>query len=376
MFQYRKKRKTRYLQGLLGRIMQTKVWMRRQIKWARVHHMVWLKKSCGTVTGLLFAAMLTGCSFLGKTEVYHNSPQMAVVKNEDDEKNQLAIVQRGDLTEEKTAMAKGNSTETSLLKFKVSGEHFEEICVGVGERVKKGQVLARLDTKQYRENRQECEFQLQRAQIEQDHQKALFDQYAMSLSEYQRKVDDLEHEINYYRQKLAECDAYIAERTIVADIDGVVKQMEEVDKNGLSDESKTIFVLVGGDTTFLASVEKPDGFEVNGRYEMELGAHVYQMILTDISKADNGWYDVSFSFANDDYDPADTGMGKIRYIANEMKDVMYVPVQAVAKVRDTYYVYYPEGERRQAKEVKVGPVINGNYVIYEGVTEGEELICD
>lgn len=325
------------------------------------------------ITFVLISFLLTGCGFLGSQEVYHPMPQM---KRTQETEAEIAIVLQGDLADEKSITALAQPANQSSLSFAVTGEKIEGFYVSVGDRVRKGQVLAELSCETYLQELQQTQYELERVRIQKSQQKGLFDQYAMSKAEYERSMADLENQELYLTQRKSELDMLLQERRIVADMDGTVKRMTEVDFNAVSEDGREMIVLVGGETTFTARVLDTAGLTKGTHYYMETGAQSYEVELLDIEQTEDGQYALTFGFPYDDYDAGNGGSGKIIYTAHDVKDVLYVDQRAVSKVGDTYYVYYMEDGYRQAKQVVAGPQVSNYYVIEKGVSKGDELLCD
>lgn len=325
------------------------------------------------ITFALISFLLTGCGFLGSQEVYHPMPQMTRAQQTEAE---IAIVLQGDLADEKVITALAQPAQQSSLSFAVTGEKIEGFYVSVGDRVRKGQVLAELSCEAYLQELKQTQYELERVRIQKSQQKGLFEQYAMSKSEYERSMADLENNELYLTQKISELNVLLRERRIVADMDGTVKRMTEVEFSAVSEEGREMIVLVGGETTYTARVLDLAGLTKGMHYFMETKEQSYEVELLDIEQTEDGQYALTFGFPYNDNDTGNGGSGKIIYTAHDVKDVLYVDQRAVSKVGDTYYVYYMEDGYRQAKQVVAGPQVANYYVIEKGVSKGDELLCD
>ncbi len=314
----------------------------------------------------------TGCNGPKTAEVYHQMPAMNKQKQSE---TIFATVMRGDLEEEKSVKLLAKAAQKSSLSFRISDIAYDAFYVTAGDRVKKGQILARLDCEELLMQKQEASLALEEAQIRLSMQKGLFDQYAMSKTDYERAVADLQNEITACQQEIAEYTVLIDERTIYADMDGYVKSVTNVDLSQTSEEGREMISLNGGEMEYTASVPDIAGLEVGKEYEM---AAEEQSILVKLRTADRdgGVYQLIFVPVNPAVDSGVIASGTITYVTHELTDVCYVDQQAVTNVGETSYVYYEEDGTRKAKQVKIGPKLNGYYVITDGVKEGEELICD
>lgn len=326
------------------------------------------------ILSLLFLTVfLTGCGFIGKEEVYYPKPKFnhTTSKTED----LITVVMRGDVREEKTLTLFAKPVNETDLSFAVSGIKYDTFFVSPGDKVKKGQVLARLYCEDYVTLKQQAQSQLARVNAELKKQWPLFEQYAMSKAEYERSVADLSNQIQVLNEQIKEYDAYINDRTIYADIDGIVKNITDVEPLECSQEGKIMISLVSGEKIFTTTTPELAGLEVGNIYNMNANDTIVEVKL-DSAEQENGQYKLSFVLASENTDATDIDRGKINYISYEMNNQLYVDQSGVSKVGDTYYVYYLANGSRQVKEVKVGPLVNGCYIIEDGVKEGEELLCN
>lgn len=326
------------------------------------------------ITGCSLTFFMSGCSMGKAAEVYYPMPQMNAQKQSE---TIMATVMQGDLKEEKTINLLAKAGQESSLSFHVSDIAYDAFYVSAGDQVKKGQILARLYCEDLIKPQREAQLSLEEAKIRLSMQKGLFDQYAMNKTDYERSVSDLQNEIKALQEEIQEYDVRIKERTIFADMDGYVKSVSNVDLSQGSQEGREIFTLCGGDMEYTASVSDLAGLTVGKTYEMNVNESVIDVTLDSAQKEDTV-YKLVFTPADSrsQSDSDVTASGKITYVTHELKNVLYVDQLAVTKVGDISYVYYEKDGTRQARQVTTGPVINGYYVIKDGVTEGEELICD
>ena len=218
------------------------------------------KKMALILTFGCMTAAFTGCNGPGAAEVYH---QMPVMNKQKQSETIFATVMRGDLKEEKTIRLSAKVGQKSSLSFQISDIGYDAFYVTAGDKVKKGQILARLDCEDLLMQKQESSLALEEAQIRLSMQKGLFDQYAMSKADYERAVADLQNEIEVRQQEIAEYDVLIDERTIYADMDGYVKSVTNVDLSQTSEEGREMISLNGGEMEYTASVPDMAGLEVD-----------------------------------------------------------------------------------------------------------------
>lgn len=244
-----------------------------------------------TIFSIMFF-VLTGCGMIPKEEEYH----VVTIQNEENTNSNENVINvlRGDLKYENSILVSHKAAEKSSLSFAISGVPYDSFYVEAGDEVKKGELLAKLDCQDCIEQKQANEFELKRKQAEYDELDSLFQDYAMSKADYERRQADLSNEIEVIKQKLQELETYIQERSIYADIDGVVTQMGEIDQAGTSVEGKMIYLISGGNQTFEGETNLTDGLEVGKQYGLTISDYTFQVKLLEIE--DSGGDKKSWNF--------------------------------------------------------------------------------
>lgn len=325
------------------------------------------------LTGMM-GMLLGGCGVIRTEEEYHIMQTQNT--GTQDEVNKT-LVARGSLEVENDIPATALPTASSELSFAVNGEKYDIFNAHEGDQVKKGELLARLDCKDYSQQRDEAKYELQRLAVEKEQLEADFLNYGMSKADYDRKKADLANEEVVLNQRISEFNVYIDERSIYADMDGTVKKMKEVDANQYSKEGETIYYLTGGETQFQASTANCAGVEEGGEYDLVMGNITYKVRLEKIEEGTKGKKDLYFSFPNQDYDASSGSSGKIHYTVYSSQDALYLPKTAVSRIGEEYYVYCDnEKGIREAKQIQIEGLYGEYYVISDGIEEGAEVICE
>ena len=205
-------------------------------------------RSLQVITALMaFLLFLSGCGVIQKEEEIRIMRYGERAVWEDVE---IAVVLKGNLVSENNIFVYYERKNASSLSFGVSGVRYDEFYVSKGDEVTKGQLLAKLECDDYKEQKEALQYELLRIDIELKQLESDFLNYGMSLKEYERKKADYENQKLVLKQRMEELSVYISERYIYADMDGVVKEMAEVDSQDLSEEGLVIFELTGGQQEF------------------------------------------------------------------------------------------------------------------------------
>lgn len=332
-------------------------------------------RSLQVITALMaFLLFLSGCGVIQKEEEIRIMRYGERAVWEDVE---IAVVLKGNLVSENNIFVYCERKNTSSLSFGVSGVRYDEFYVSKGDEVTKGQLLAKLECDDYKEQKEALQYELLRIDIELKQLESDFLNYGMSLKEYERKKADYENQKLVLKQRMEELSVYISERYIYADMDGVVKEMAEVDSQDLSEEGLVIFELTGGQQEFRGNTADTRKLAIGQIYSLTLDGEVYEVVLDRMDDGEIGDVQVVFTFADGQEHSVTSERGVVRYVVEEAKDVLYIPKSAVSKGGEHYYVYFlNEAGFREMKEISISDSYGDYYVVTAGLTEGEEILCD
>ena len=323
---------------------------------------------------MLLSLLLQGCGVMQREEEIRVMRYGEKTVQEDVE---IAVVLKGDLVSENNIFVYCERETGSSLSFGVSGIPYDEFYVSRGDEVTKGQLLAKLECDDYLEQKEAAQYELQRIDVELKQLDSDFINYGMSKKDYERRKADYENRKLVLNQRIAELSVYISERYIYADMNGIVKEMAEVNSQDLSEEGMVIFELTGGQREFRGNTANTRKLVIGGTYSLTLDGEIYEVVLDRMGEGENGDAQVIFTFADGKDYPITAERGVIRYVVEEAKDVLYIPVTAVSKSGEHYYVYFlNEAGLREIKEISVSDIYGDYYVVTAGLAEGEEIICD
>lgn len=188
------------------------------------------KALSAALTGLLLVALLAGCSSK------NDSAQTTV---------QTATAKKGDLTVEITATGNLAMPDSVNLSFGSSGK-VQEVLVEMGDEVKKGQVLAKLDTSTLEQNLIQAQINVKSAEYSLEKAKeptttASGDRILSAPDPLDIEIKELQLELA--KMRLKEAERQLAEATIVAPFDGVVAEVN-VSRGDMVGEGTTVIRLL------------------------------------------------------------------------------------------------------------------------------------
>lgn len=305
-----------------------------------------------------------------------------------------SIVQYSGGLKERTFNGVAKSSSETQLSFRTNGL-IVKLDAKVGQRVKKGTLLAKLDQKDViiahdkaSSDLRNTEVQFETAKSNLERVKLLYQTNNAALSDYEQAKSNFssaQTNLKAATRSLELQESQIEYTKIYAPMDGVISQV-----NGSDNE----FAQAGAPIVIMSS-EKADA-------ELEVGIpEIYidgirngqEAVIVFLSDKENSYKgivtEVAYSTAGSTTfpvtikitDPSDKirpGMaGKATFIFGKAKDKgqLVIPVKAVADDPSGNFVYVlvPENDYYTARKtnVEVGAIVKDGFIINEGLQEGE-----
>lgn len=367
-----------------------------------------IRKSCTLLAALL---LLTGCGVEDTTAETIIELQASALSAD-----QTVVVERGDM-EVTVALDAQVGPKVTQLTFPEDGR-FGEFCVGIGEEVKKGDILAtpymgdieeQIEAKQLELDNLVANYEYQKATMENNikilelrmdklyeqveavpYASAQYTVLCQQLGNYdvqKRKMElQLEHltetyelQRPYVEAKLKELKDENAGNVIKAPYDGVVVALADVSYGAYLDAQMYYVAIADPDllyarcayvsqstiNTISDVVFWKDGVEYDVSY-VPMEEHVYRVMR-------NNNEDIYSEFALENAGDAVVhgDYGKVILIAGHKEDILMVPETAIGSDSGTSFVYMDVNGQRTKVEVEIGSN-DGLYVeIVEGLQEGD-----
>ncbi len=304
----------------------------------------------------------------------------------------FAISRRGDKVEYQTEIAVRKNVaqtvsvtgtvqavEQADLAFESTGT-VKEIWVDVGNEVKKGQKIARIDSSVLNSQLAEAQESLAIQQDTLSNMRRHWDDYTPDEQDVQKDtVDKAAAAVNTAR-------AQISKTVLRAPMDGIVAK-RHVEPNEVATFGSTIVTIIKpGQLEIEADVPESDIAKValGQNAEVELDAIDDEMFRAKIIETDPTsteisdvvYYKVTLNFESNDDRFRDGMSADIDVLTAEKKSVIAVPNRAVKEEGGKKYVEILEGENQVRKAyVKTGlKGDDGEVEIISGVKEGEKVI--
>lgn len=367
---------------------------------------------------VMLALGLAGCG--AKEEVKVTVNQVTVDDSNPAAAEQVSRVTYADVIQQD--LYEGTITPyVEELFFEEKGS-FKEYCVSIGEEVKKGQVLARLDTEKIQENIDSLQEKVDSIVDQYEYKLAtlknseailleereinyeileglqyMTKEYTATCQAIGRQTKDIEEkqlemkhltevyelELPYYQEKLKEAKAELGGNEIRAPFDGTITQLRYM-SGGTAIDDETACVAIADTTrhlivsTYLSSnvisrAERVYAF-INGKeYEVEyipLSADTYsEMIAKNIEVYS------TYEIVTDE--EMQFGQYAMIVVVNSSKrDVLVVPYLALKRENSGYYCYVKRGDTKEKVYLEIGENDTMNYEVKSGLVEGDEVYIE
>ena len=340
--------------------------------------------------------LISGCGIFPQEQVYQSAPTLPPNAQEE---WKVAYVQRGDMTLRQSVICTYVPVQSETLSFAVSGLLYEEIFVSAGDSVKKGQLLAQLDTSSIEQEMEDCQLQLKLVDLQLEaleenrtlelQRQQLLNADAATIQQVNAQFDlqkkALQDEKEIAQMTLEECKSRISARQLRANFDGTVTYARNIkpgDRSVAGDRVVTVEDSVASifkaETKYWASVVPGESYTItikNDSYravavsEKELG-------IAETEKLEDVSAPVYLKLVDAAPQLEDGDRGMLELVLETREAVLMVPETAVAKAFGKTVVYYEdENGLKSYKNVEIGLTADGMTEILFGLTEGECVIA-
>lgn len=352
----------------------------------------WLPIVVGT------SLMLSGCQILPAEETFPAAP---VIRTYEAEEYKLANVVRGDLSTTKTISCSYVPASQESLCFEVSGEIIKDIYVTSGQEVKKGQLVAELETGDLPEEISQLEYELEVLQIQRNYMYESWDaenqlleaKYDTETDQYQAqkavvdakyilKLESNQDSIHIKELKLQELKKDMSKRKLYATMDGTVIYVRSIQEKEASVEERVMVTIADMDSTaFVVKGDNVQYFEIGDEVIITKSKKEYEAVcvdpslfgLSDSEKEQKAY----FQLVQPDPTLESGNSGQIEVVTDFSEDVLYVNKKAIKTAGGKQFVYVLNADGlRETKDVTVGKEFGNVIEVLSGLSEGESVLLD
>jgi RND family efflux transporter MFP subunit len=331
---------------------------------------------------LLISSLLvsmSGCNLLSKEKTALKPPLVQPIKQD----FVLAEVKRGTISREFRSYAQFESSKKQNFYFKSSGGRLQSINVGMGDTVKKGDVLAQLDAGDYENQVFVQKRMLEKATIAYQQIQLLRpnDEVALQL----QKID-----VELARNELNRLSDLLNKTKLIATIDGEVSYVSELKEGdyitayntvvSISDPKQVVLVVRVPDPNDIKDIRVGMTVNINAALT-EYHGHVLQApssVPATVAPNELATNQTKLIMGIDDLlDQRYIGLGSEFAITLEKKDdTLIIPKDALSTFLDRQYVHIQDGKTRKEVDVEVGTRTNDEVEIIKGLSEGQKVIVN
>ena len=358
--------------------------------------MKWLKIFMG-ISSLL---LLTGCGWIPMEEEIKS---ITIAKSKEEVDYTLDLVQRGDLVSMKSITCTYTQLKEEKIYFRQDGKRVKEVYVSEGDQVKKGTLLAELETGDLENQIREVTYKLEKMQLEyalllekkelellfaeelffyttmnDSERKKTEDQLAEITKTYEPIEEDYEDQIYLAQEKKKRFEEELETSRVYAGMDGMVYYVRTKLVGSLSNTEIDVMLLVDDSQCafFSENMEYSTYFEEGQIYQMKAGYGSKEVQLEIVATDVSGWTDrMRFDLVDQNEVVEFQTRGTFDLILEEKVDVLYVSQNSIHKADGKTYVYtLSEDGMRDVRYVTCGLTGNGKVEIISGLSEDELVI--
>jgi len=320
-------------------------------------------------------ALLTSCSVLPQEEEPEALPEIRTPKIS--QKPEYPV-KKGTLVASVTGTGKLMSAQEDNLMFEEDNRRVTDVFVKAGDRVKKGQVLARLETGDTESQIARKEIEIEKTEL--DLKGAMRDdseQNEIALRKAQLDYKLLKRELEELREKLANA-------TLVAPYDGTIVSFtaekgdltRAYEKVGRIADTDDLVVAVKFDSSDLSSLAPGMETTVSLNANGELAGKVGRMPV-DTGSSDSDSLD-GYALIEVAQLPEAAQFGtplSASVVVERREDALYIPVAALRSQNDRNYVLVANADGTKGElDVEVGLQTVTDVQIISGLAEGQKVV--
>jgi membrane fusion protein, macrolide-specific efflux system len=390
---------------------------------------LWLSLAFAVFLGV---NLLSGCGLIPPEE---ELKEIAVVQSKETLDYNMDMVRRGDILSTMAISCSYLQLNEEYLYFLEDGKKVKNIYVNTGDKVEKGELLAELDTGDLDEEIEDLSYTLEKYQLEynqlletkqfdldcademyyytymtsddrEDTKEAKEDieaSYKEDLEDYQDNIYLTTQQLNQDQKEKTQSCVYAGMAGVVsflrANLEGSISSTEneiikiaddsqcsffseDISSANLegsisSTENEIIKIADDSQCSFFSEDISSKDFITEGQvFTLTLGSgsKISELEVKAVNVAQ--WTDKMQFDVVDDTSEVDFGTkGTIELVLGGKKDVLYIPVSALHKADDKYYVYTTDEDgMREVKYISVGLIGNDSVEVTKGLEEGEIVI--
>lgn len=253
----------------------------------------------------------------------------------------------------------------------------DQVFVHVGDVVQNGDTLVTFSSEDITEERRQYENRVEEDTLLIDHYTKL--DAINQTDEHQESIEQLKKDQEIAGLYIKDLDARLEAYTIKAEGSGIVSSLSDMLDYGTVYAGDAVVTILYGSDNYTTTTEDDYAFEVGQTFTATFGVGSYEVRLTAIdvlaSDTDAGMKrKLTFTLVDSAKRPSSDSLN-LEIEKNVLKNVLYVPEDAIVYVGNDNYVYVlDEDGFRHGIQVQTGVTIDGYTVIEDGLKEGDKVV--
>ena len=253
----------------------------------------------------------------------------------------------------------------------------DQVFVHVGDVVQNGDTLVTFSSEDITEERRQYENRVEEDALLIDHYTKL--DAINQTDEHQESIEQLKKDQEIAGLYIKDLDARLEAYTIKAEGSGIVSSLSDMLDYGTVYAGDAVVTILYGSDNYTTTTEDGYAFEVGQTFTATFGVGSYEVRLTAIdvlaSDTDAGMKrQLTFTLVDSAKRPSSDSLN-LEIEKNVLKNVLYVPEDAIVYVGNDNYVYVlDEDGFRHGIQVQTGATIDGYTVIEDGLKEGDKVV--
>ncbi len=320
--------------------------------------------------GLMLLFFLTSCGHEATQET-DEDPARAVV---------TATAQKRDLSSTRTVTAPVIAYKRVYITARTSGQVLE-VPFEEGDRVRRGQLLSRLDTRRQQAQLQQAEANYEEARKNFERSRKLYEEEVISPADFelaQQKLKTTQSEVEFWKAEVEFGEIHAPINAVVADkLVEIGTSVSENQRLFTIEDHDLLVVRPGVPETDVAHLEK--GQEVDMKFDVFPGESFTGVVRRIFPSADVITRLFTVEVEVDQHQasrPVRPGyLARIHFVTDDRTDVLAIPPEAISRRDETIQVFVVSDDEAKVSKrtVETGVERDGWIQIISGLEEGEKV---
>lgn len=291
-----------------------------------------------------------------------------------------AVVARGDIEPSIELKLRASENEKKTYFPMLDEMEVKAVNVVKGDAVSKGTVMVTFKSGDLEEKIEQYKTRLEEDELLIDHYGKLAE--IDKNTDYSGDIKLIKDDMEICRLYIQELEMKLEEYNIVAEGEGIVTDVSQLLDYGVVGTQNGVVTVKYGTGEFVATTEDDFDFKEGDVFEATYASAVIDVQLTKIEAEEENedgsavkklYFQALADIGNVvSYDTIYLNINK-----NVIKDVLYVPEDALFQVEEKNYVYtIDDRNMRHGVEVDAGDTENGYTIIKSGLSEGDRVVID